>query len=261
MNNILLYLVVLIATVLIGYHFRSLTISGSVAAIFVGGSVGLGLGWNGLIVLGAFFLTSSVWSKFKREIKKRVEQKHTKGSRRDWQQVLANGGLAAVFCILYYFFDEQIWLLGFSISLASANSDTWASEIGTLSKRPPVFIGTFKRVEKGTSGAVSMLGTMAALSGAFLIAITSTLLFSLNESEFLLIFLFGFLGNIIDTIFGAFSQVAYYCSVCGVETEQKSHCNQPCQQIRGFSFMDNDLVNFLSGFLATIAALILYHFL
>lgn len=58
-------------------------------------------------------------------------------------------------------------MLGFMVCLASSNSDTWASEIGSLSRKKPIYIRTFKRIERGTSGAISGLGTVAAFAGLF----------------------------------------------------------------------------------------------
>ena len=68
--------------------------------------------------------------------------------------------------------------------MAAANSDTWASEIGSMSKGKPISVKTFKRAERGTSGAVSLLGTFAAVVGSFLIALPSYFLFDLNVTEF-----------------------------------------------------------------------------
>ena len=107
--------------------------------------------------------------------------------------------------------------------MASANSDTWASEIGTLSKNKPIYIRTFKRIEKGTSGAVSLLGAIAALLGSLLISLLAIGFFNWSF-HFFIIFIFGFLGNVIDTIIGAFYQQVYVCSKCGIETEKKIHC-------------------------------------
>lgn len=241
-----------------GYQSRLLTKSGTFAATVVGISIALGFGWEGLIVLGLFFSTSSIWSKFKHEFKRRIEQKHAKGSRRDWQQVLANGGIAAVSSLLYFYDPHSIWQLAFLISIASANSDTWASEVGTLSKRRPFFIRTFKRAEKGTSGAVSPLGSFAGFMGAFIIAIVATLLFNLNGYYLSFILFYGFLGNLIDTILGAFLQASYLCPNCSIETEKRIHCGKPSILVRGISFINNDAVNFLSGLLATIAGCFYY---
>lgn len=239
-----------------GYRERSLSSDGAIAAFFVGVAVYFGFGVKGLVLLGVFFVTSSTWSKFKSSAKKELEEKLAKGATRDWSQVVANGGAAALFSIIYYFQQDIAWLVGFMVCIASSNSDTWASEIGTLSKRKPVYIRTFKTIEKGTSGAVSLLGTTAAIFGSLLIAFVGAWLFHLGLIYFFIIFLFGFLGNIIDTLFGAYFQQVYICTKCGIETEKKSHCQTAAKRIKGYRLVDNDMVNFLSGLFAAILAII-----
>ncbi|WP_391560199.1 DUF92 domain-containing protein [Robertmurraya sp.] len=243
---------------LLGYALRFLTKSGSVSAVFVGLLIYFGLGIKGLILLGIFFASSSLWSVYKRKDKMVVEEKHAKGSRRDYQQVLANGGMAALISVLYGFFQTNSLILAFCVFIATSNSDTWASEIGTLSKRRPYSVRTFSVVDRGTSGAVSLLGTMAAVVGAMVIAYSSYVLFYLQISEFWVIFLFGFLGNVIDTFLGAYVQALYKCSRCGVETEKMVHCQRKTALIRGRKFFNNDVVNFISGFAPAIAILLMY---
>ncbi|MFB5195469.1 DUF92 domain-containing protein [Neobacillus sp. KR4-4] len=240
-----------------GYQSKSLTRSGALAASIVGLAVYLGFGINGLYLLGAFFASSTFWSKYKSSSKYIIEEKLAKGATRDWRQVAANGGAAGLFSIIHYFNHDMIWLIGFLVCLASANSDTWASEIGSLSKQDPLYIRTFKRVEKGTSGAISFLGSAASLAGSFLISIIGFWLFDLGLFFTCLVFLFGYLGNVIDTLIGAFYQQLYVCGQCGIETEKKSHCQMPTARIKGMVFVDNDMVNFLSGFLASVFAIII----
>ncbi|TDL77187.1 DUF92 domain-containing protein [Rhodococcus qingshengii] len=244
-----------------GYRERSLSSSGANAAVAVGVAVYFGFGLKGLFLLGLFFATSSFWSKYKSSAKKDIEEKLAKGTTRDWRQVLANGGCAALLSIIYYFQQDMIWLIGFVVCLASSNSDTWASEIGTLSKRKPVYIRTFKPIEKGTSGAISLLGTAAALFGSMLITFAGAWLFRLGIFHFLIIFLFGFLGNVIDTLFGAYYQQVYICTKCGIETEKKVHCKTSTKRIKGYHLVDNDMVNFLSGFIAALLAMIFIYFI
>lgn len=255
MSQLIFSFVFILLTAITGYKLRALTLSGAVAAVFLGWSVYLGFGVEGLLLLGAFAVTSSIWSKYKDTEKKRIEDKLAKSGIRDWQQVAANGGGAAIFSILEFIHHDVIWLIGFAVCIASANSDTWASEIGSLSRRKPVYIRTFKRIDPGTSGAISLLGSIAALAGALLIALLSGWLFQLDFIICLAIFLFGFLGNIIDTLMGAFYQQVYICKKCGLETEKKRHCCLPTTKIKGLLFINNEMVNFLSGFLAALIAI------
>lgn len=254
MEAILISGIIIIAC-FVGYKDKSLTKSGAFAAIFVGLAVYLGFGIKGLILLGTFFASSSSWSKYKSSAKRQIEEKLAKGATRDWRQVAANGGAAALFSIVHYFHQDDLWLIGFVVCLASANSDTWASEIGSLSKNNPIYIRTFKRIEKGTSGAISLLGSSAALGGALLISLISMWLFQLSIAESLIIFLFGYIGNIIDTLIGAFYQQEYKCKKCGIHTEKRVHCGLSTIRIKGFPFVDNDMVNFLSGLAAAIIAI------
>ncbi|MEH7121140.1 DUF92 domain-containing protein [Neobacillus vireti] len=258
-ENLLVYIVIIIGAIA-GYYQKSLTLNGAFAAMLVGMSIYMGLGLNGLALLGAFFISSSFWSKYKASAKKNMEEKLAKGATRDWVQVLANGGAAALFSLLYLFFPEKIWLIGFTVCLASANSDTWASEIGSLSKKKPIYIRTFKRVERGTSGAISGLGSTAAIAGSLFISILSYFLFHLDLDSVLIVFLFGYIGNVIDTLIGAFYQLAYICKHCGINTEKMNHCQMPTTRIKGFRLVDNDMVNFLSGFIASMLSIAILRF-
>ncbi|MCF2646923.1 DUF92 domain-containing protein [Niallia sp. Sow4_A1] len=254
MSSIMYSLVILFVSYY-AYKRRSLTKSGAIAAFFVGSGIALGFGYKGLIILGAFFVSSSMLSTYKSKTKKSMEKKTQKGSRRDWLQVMANGGFAAIVGIIYFITEESVWITVFAILLAAANSDTWASEIGSLSKRRPLSIRTFKETETGTSGAVSILGTLAGLAGSFLIAIIATLLFPLQLWGFFLVFLFGFLGNVLDTLLGAFIQVEYQCPICGQMVETRMVCHQTVVKKKGFPLFNNDMVNVLSGFLAALSYL------
>ncbi|WP_254871246.1 DUF92 domain-containing protein [Bacillus sp. Marseille-Q1617] len=237
-----------------GWKTKNLSFSGALSAFLLGCIISYFYHWKGLLLVGAFFLSSSIWSKLFSASKEEIEGRMAKTSVRDWQQVWANGGPAALFIILFHFSGSEWWLYSFAAAVAAANSDTWASEIGPLSRKAPLSIRSFKRVEKGTSGAVSVIGTVAALAGA---AFISMLLFLIEGSfewlHFILIGTAGFLGNIFDTVAGAFWQEEFTCPVCGSSTEAALHCGAPAVRSKGLPWMNNESVNLLSSFLAGIA--------
>src|SRR5687768_5679870 len=149
----------------LAYRAHSLSRSGAVAATIVGTIIfGIG-GWEWAILLLTFFITSSGLSRAFKKRKAGLYEKFSKGHKRDAGQVFGNGGLATFFAALHAFYPESIlpWI-GFVASLAAVNADTWATELGVLNPTSPRMITNLaKRVEKGTSGGVSLFGTLASL--------------------------------------------------------------------------------------------------
>jgi len=252
MIEVVLYFPLIALVSLAGYYIRSLSLSGSVAAFVVGCFVVSGFGWRGLLLLGAFFATSSFWSKFKKQKKEKLDEMLEKGGRRDWVQVAANGSVTAIAALLHYLSPSDLWQMAFIVSIAAANSDTWASEIGVLSKREPISILTFKPAVKGTSGAISVLGLFASLMGSLIIVVLAVVLFAIPSlGVIIFLTLCGFSGSVIDTILGALVQVKFQCEQCGLITEKSKHCQWDTKKIKGIHFVNNDIVNLLSICLAT----------
>ncbi|WP_017728325.1 DUF92 domain-containing protein [Halalkalibacterium ligniniphilum] len=240
----LLYVGVLVIA-LVAYRLKKLTKFGAVAAFFVGSIIAFGLGFFGLLLLGLFFGSSSFWSSYHQQ--KKENEITEKGERRDGWQVVANGGAAGIMALLYSIFPSPIWLSAFIASLAAANADTWASEIGSLSRRKPVHITKWKAVEPGTSGAVSPLGLASALAGSFFIVFFGIYLWwggvIYSYGLLLLLTLAGFMGNLMDTFVGATGQVLYRCKQCGMDTERKTHCGMKTRKTFGIRWLNNDVVN------------------
>ncbi len=122
-----------------------------------------------------------------------------------------------------------------------------------------------KRVEKGTSGGVSLVGTAAALAGSGLIAAFAVIYpaqgWTLNAGHWLLITLSGLAGSLFDSLLGATVQAIYFCPKDQKETERHPlHlCGAETVHIRGWKWLTNDWVNFACG--AAGAALALAAFL
>jgi uncharacterized protein (TIGR00297 family) len=237
----------------LAYRARSLDRSGAFAALAVGTVIfGLG-GLNWAILLLTFFITSSGLGRMFKSRKREANEKYAKGGQRDAGQVFGNGGIAALFVTLHFFFPEVSWpWLGFAASLAAVNADTWATELGVLNPTPPRLITDLRKVvERGTSGGISWIGTLASLAGAGIIGLEAALLnpSGRNWSYFVLATVAGLLGALFDSLLGATVQAIYYCPSCQKETERNpTHgCGATTTQIRGWTWLDNDWVNFACG--------------
>ena len=249
----------------LGYIGRALSHSGAVAAFFLGTLIfGLGgLPWA--LLLLTFFVPSSLLSLMFKKRKALTDANYEKGSRRDAWQVLANGGLAGFFAVIHWMAPGSLlpWLAA-SASLAAASADTWATELGALSRREPVLITTGRKVARGTSGAVSLEGEMAALLGAAWIAAASFILFpnggvGANSMSHLWsavgIAVAGLLGCTIDSALGATLQVKFFCPLCSKETEKHpTHgCGTATEYLHGIRWLNNDWVNFACTLSAVVA--------
>jgi len=230
------------------YKLRFLTGGGSVALLILGTLVfGIG-GWAFAAPILGFFVISSLLSKLGKKRKNKLLTVFEKSGCRDAGQVLANGGVAGITILAWYFSQNDFAYFLYVASLAAVTADTWGTEIGVLAKTPPRSVLTFRNVPLGTSGGITLIGSAGALTGAALIALISLLTtsghISFSAKEFLFITLAGFLGSIVDSIVGATIQGQYQCPKCQKITERKTHCSHhQTKFIRGWKWMNNDAVN------------------
>jgi len=246
------------------YRIKALTKSGALAAWILGTIVfGLG-GWTGTALLLAFFVSSSALSRSFKKRKEQLDEKYAKGSRRDAWQVLANGGVAGGLIIIWFLFKKPEWAwLAMAASLAAVNADTWATELGVLSRTEPRRMTTGKVVPYGTSGAITLTGTAAALAGSAFVALVSSVVDVFAGlpwqgilARSILICLAGLFGSLVDSLLGDTVQAIYHCPTCNKETERHPvhSCGTPTQHVRGWKWLNNDWVNFACGLSAAVLA-------
>lgn len=246
------------------WRVRALAPSGAVAAIATGAILVGGGGWWAGVLLVAFFVSSSALSRAgKRQAGTLVQ---ARGSRRDAVQVFANGGVAVLCALALAVSGQAAWAVALAASLAAANADTWATEIGRLSGQRPRSIVTFRSVPSGTSGGISFAGTIAAFAGAALIAIVAVVGWSNHwlanpaaDTDIARLLMIvtgcGFAGSLVDSLLGATVQAQYRCPACGVSTEAPVHaCGTPTTLVRGLRWITNDVVNLASVLVATAVA-------
>jgi uncharacterized protein (TIGR00297 family) len=154
------------------YVLRFLTLSGSIATFVLAVIIyGVG-GWQWSIPIITFFLFSSLLSKIGHSRKARFDQVFEKSGTRDWAQVLANGGVAAVLAILSGLFPVYDFYPLYLGALAAVTADTWGTEIGVLASGTTISVVTLRPVASGTSGGISEYGTLAGAIGAIVLAVS-----------------------------------------------------------------------------------------
>lgn len=219
-----------------------------------------------------FFFTSSRATKYKSNLKRKIESDYEKSSCRNWIQVICNGGVASLFAIIFIYhqgFAAEIpinlvnnyyssWFaLGVMGSIACCNGDTWASELGlALGSSNPRLITTGRQVPKGTNGGVTLIGLILSAFGGLVVGLIYYLFVILSVDQSTLSIsppqwpiiasglIAGLFGSIVDSLIGATLQFSGLNKSTGtiVETPGKN-----VQWISGSPVFNNHTVNLLSS--------------
>ena len=241
---------------------RSLGPTGTAAAILLGTLVQWTGGWIAFLALVLFFGPAAFISRMGSALKQAdtlAVHKHT-GSRTA-VQVFANGGPALLFLALHAA-TGTVALLGAGLcSLAAAAADTWASELGMLSRRRPVSFLTRQPLRRGLSGGVTALGFFGALTGAAFVA-PLALFVPLAPVQrglaVVAILVSGIAGSLLDSLLGDTLQAKYRDPVTEGSTERTEVGGEPLTLVRGVAWIENDLVNAISSFVAGALGLLLF---
>lgn len=274
---------------LAAWRAKALTLGGALTATLVGTLVLIGTGWPGGLVLGVFFVGSSVVGRWVEGGKGGEDEKDEKdgedgedgkvegtaeahspvqsspslpsfpssqpdpkSNQRDPWQVLANGGPAAVAALVGNDHPTlALWIV--TASLAAAAADTWATSLGALSRTPPRLLVSGSVVAPGTSGGVTPIGSMGGLLGATLVAATGAMA-SGEARLFVSGTLIGFAGMLVDSVLGGTLQGRFYCTRCGTPSEWRRHrCGEATVHREGIAWLNNDAVNLAATSVAALA--------
>lgn len=257
-----------------GLKRKSLDWSGASVGVLVG-FIHMYSSYCFLACLFTFFYTSSRATRFHSEKKKQLEAEFKEGGQRNYRQVLCNGSASSIMAMFFMlsggpgeiaieFHKSYLrsWLSAAVLSsLAGANGDTWASEIGTvMAKKEPLLITSLRKVPVGTNGGFTLIGLIcSALGGtvvscAYLLALyLSNQNFAISQQAFLLIFIgtfAGFFGSVFDSLIGATLQYS------GLDTRTGKIVEKPgigVKHISGRPLFDNHSVNMITTIITSIA--------
>nr|CAD1837268.1 unnamed protein product [Ananas comosus var. bracteatus] len=252
------------------YKRLSLDLSGAILGFLVM-AIHTAAGYRFGALLLVFFFTSSKLTKIGQEKKRLLDEDFKEGGS---VTVLANSAIATVLVVVVSAMtrghgmcldtkksDVVTALIGGIIGhYACCNGDTWSSEIGILSKAQPLLVTNFKIVRRGTNGAVTLDGLLAAAAAGFVVGLSYVVTALLTAEcasdvawrQLLVIPIAtaaGLLGSLIDSFLGATLQFSGYCNV---RKKVVSKRGPTVSRISGMSILDNNAVNAVSVLLTTV---------
>lgn len=208
---------------LIAFKKNILSPKGVVASFLIGLIVSVLGGLKWLTILLTFVITGFISTKVGFYEKKKKGILEGENGERKIQNVLANGVIPIGIVMVYWLSlslkpvsNEILPILtaAYVGSLSTATSDTLASEIGSLDNNTRL-ITNLKKVKPGSDGGISLLGELASILGALIIATVSYFLFSQN-GILLIALISGIIGCHTDSLLGATLERKNYLNNEGV---------------------------------------------
>ena len=193
------YVILLFILGFITYYRKSLDLFGSAVMIIMGIVIIFSAGTNWLLLIILFLVMSLLATKYSKKYKQSLGEFE---GRRTSKNVISNGVVA---CFMAAFGGYYLpFVGGFIGAIATATADTLASEIGVLDPHPRL-ITTLQKVDPGTNGAVSGLGTAVGIVGAAIIGIAAYLLGIMTNPLLAIVvaIISGTVGCFMDSILGA----------------------------------------------------------
>jgi uncharacterized protein (TIGR00297 family) len=214
----------------IGHRARTVTVSGAISGGVIGAIIFTCAGWQAWTLLLATFALATICSRIGLTRKSVLGIAEERGGRRGAGNAIANTGIAAAAALMSAItYAYQPALLAFVAALTAGGSDTVASEIGKAWGRRTFLITELRRVPPGTSGAMSLEGTIAGLAGALLLAGTGAALRLIEPFAIWLVVAAATIGSLLESVMGA--------------------------TLEGPGILNNDVLNFLNTAAAAYAVL------
>lgn len=223
---------------LIAYAARVLDVAGSSLASVLAFLIIRTTGYVWLFLLVLFVAIGVAATKMFWAYKTNLGVAEAKKGVRGWRNVLANGGVPAIIAAMTLVpgASKEDVALGFAAAIATASADTFASELGVLSKRTYLLTMPWKKVPPGTNGGVSNWGQLMALAGAIIAGVGGVVLLGISWTVAWIPVVAGWLGCQVDSVLGALFE------------EERG---------RAYGFLSKSDVNFLSIAIAAFGVLIL----
>lgn len=158
--------------------------------------------WAGPILLLTVATTGTLASMFRNRKQPGIGKEP-----RTWRNAVANAGIATMLSMALLLPRTDIWrpplAAAFVASLAATLSDTMSHELGVIFGGVPRLITSWRKVEPGENGGVTMLGTLIGIITALGLAGVASTLRLIPASRIIGVSAAAFIGNLFDSLLGA----------------------------------------------------------
>lgn len=184
------------------YRLRVADVSGLFSGALIGVILIVFADVRWFLIMLTFFIIGAAATRYRYDYKASIGVAESHGGVRGYFNVFANGLVGTAASILYGVTGDPAFIALFLGSVASAASDTVASEIGMTGGRP-YLITTFRPVPRGTNGGVTIRGEVAAIAAAIAVAAAAYGMGVADPWMVAVTILAGFIGTNIDSLVGA----------------------------------------------------------
>jgi uncharacterized protein (TIGR00297 family) len=191
------------------WRLRALDAGGALSLVVIGTAVVAGVGWSGLAVMAAFFVSGTLATRLGYARKAGAGIAQEKGGARGWRNVWANGAVPvalAVGAAAARPGARALWVLAYAAAVATAAADTCSTEIGKAYGRRTLRATTLRPVPPGTAGGISLEGTLGGLLGAALVAATGAAAGLFDAPAAALVACSGLAGSLVESVLGSLAR-------------------------------------------------------
>ena len=188
----------------VAYIARAVDRSGAVAGVLLATVLYAYAAWPGLVMLGGLMVVGTGVTRLGYARKEALGVAEGRGGRRGIGSVVANAGAGVAFAFLAGVTPYSgAFTLAMVAAFATALFDTTATEFGQAFGGRHVLVSTWRAVPEGTTGGVSVVGTMAGVLGATLLAGVGWAMGLVAGAAVLAVILGAFCGSTFDSFLGA----------------------------------------------------------
>lgn len=191
----------------IGWLARTMTVPAAGVGTVLGLAIFAGAGWRGWLLLVASFLLAVLATRFGRDTKRRLGIGEAREGRRGAGNAWANIGVSAMAALAAAGGAPVAMAhLAMVAALAAAVSDTVASEVGKARSPSAWLLTSLTRVPAGTTGAVSVAGTVACAASSVLLGALAAALGLIPWSSVAFVAAIATVASLFEGVIGAHAE-------------------------------------------------------